>query len=481
MTDLAAAMDGGVTTVPEAGELGLVPISMRAIDDIRPSPENDELYRPIDETDPEIIALAKSIEKNGLQEPLLVTMDGWIISGHRRYAAAELAGLDTLPCRVAPIYKDDDKDYFLRLLRECNLQRVKTFDEKAREELISANPEEAYDELVAHRCAKSAVRSDQVMTIAGSKSRSVISDAKEPFLKAVKAVIADRKAFWPLSDRQIHYALLNNPPLRHASKSDSQYNNTPASYKSLVDLLTRARVAGFISMDVIADETRPEIVWDVHRDVQGYLRREFDSFLKGYWRDLMQSQPHHIEIVGEKNTIASIINPVSSYYTIPMTIMRGFCSLPPRYHIAERFQRSGKDRLVLLIASDFDPDGEEIAHSLAMSMRDDFGITNVLPIKVALDAQQVQRFNLPPAMEAKESSANYSKFTSKHGANVYELEALKPEDLQLVLHEAIEKVIDMEAFNAEKAQEKQDAAQLAALRQTMRAALVGHTGLGGQQ
>jgi len=469
-----------IASSTEPAELGLVPISMRAIDDIRPSPENDQLYRPIDEADPEFVALTTSIKESGLQEPLLVTMDGWIISGHRRYAAARLAGLETLPCRVACINKDEDKDHFIRLLRECNRQRVKTFDEKFREELVSANPQEAYSELVTHRCVKSAVVSDQFMTIIGSKSRAAITAAKEPFLMAVKTIIADREDFWPLSDRQIHYALLNDPPLRHASKPDSQYDNTPASYKSLVDLLTRARLAGLIPMGVIADETRPETVWDVHRDVQGYLRRELDSFLKGYWRDLMQSQPHHIELVGEKNTIAPIIKPVAAHYTIPMTIMRGFCSLPPRYHIAQRFRHSGKDRLVLLIASDFDPDGEEIAHSLAMSMRDDFGIARILPIKVALNAQQVQRFDLPPAMEAKESSANYRKFTSKHGTNVYELEALDPEDLQHLLYEAIDGLIDVEAFNAEIAQEKQDAAQLVALRKTIRTALGGPPGLGGK-
>ncbi len=462
-------------------ELGLVPILPRAIDAIQPSPENDQLYHPVNESDPEIISLSESIKRNGVQEPLLITMDGWIISGHRRYAAARLAGLDNVPCRVADIRKDDDKDYFIQLLRECNRQRVKTFDEKVREELVSVKPDEAYDQLVAYRCTKSAVRSDQRITIADAKARAAITEAKAPMLAAVRKIIAQREEFWPLSDRQIHYALLNDPPLRHAGKKASRYNNTPASYKSLVDLLTRARVEGLISMDVIADETRPEYVWDIHRDVQGYLRGEMDSLLKGYWRDLMQSQPHHIEVVGEKNTIAPILKPVCAYYTIPLTIMRGYCSLPPRHHIAQRYSRSGKDRLVLLIVSDFDPDGQEIAQSLAASMRRDFGIDNVLPIKVALDAVQVERFALPPAMEAKKSSANYRKFVTRHGANVYELEALKPEDLQAVLREAVDRVIDIEAFNAELAQEKQDAAQLSALSKTIRDALVGQTGSGERQ
>ena len=75
----------------------------------------------------------------------------------------------------------------------------------------------------------------------------------------------------------------------------------------------------------------------------------------------------HIEIVGEKNTIEPIIRPVAARSCIPMTIGRGYCSLRPHYDIAQRFHKSGKDRLVLLMLSDHDPDSEEIAHSSAIS------------------------------------------------------------------------------------------------------------------
>ena len=183
-------------------------------------------------------------------------------------------------------------------------------------------------------------------------------------MEAIKAIIADREEFWPLSDRQIHYALLNDPPLIHAAKPDTLYHNDAKCYKALTELLTRARIVEDISMRVIQDATRPVTLWGVHRDVQAYIRKELSRFGTGYRRDLMQSQPNHIEIVGEKNTIEPIIRPVAERFCIPMTIGRGYCSLRPRYDIAERFRMSGKERLVLLMLSDHDPDGEEIAHSL---------------------------------------------------------------------------------------------------------------------
>ena len=68
----------------------------------------------------------------------------------------------------------------------------------------------------------------------------------------------------------------------------------------------------------------------------------------------MAPQPVHLEMLGEKNTLASIIKPVAADYCIPLTLGRGFCSLPPRYDLACRSRKSGKDKLVLIVVSDFD-------------------------------------------------------------------------------------------------------------------------------
>ena len=173
----------------------------------------------------------------------------------------------------------------------------------------------------------------------------------------------------------------------------------------------------------------------------------------------MQSQPNHIEILAEKNSVDSIIRPVAAEFCIPMTIGRGYCSLRPRFDVAQRFRKSGKERLVLLMLSDFDPDGEEIAHSFARSMRDDFGVENIEPIKVALTADQVADYDLPPMMQAKSGSSNYERFAEKHGDDVWELEALPAARLQDVLHVAIDDVLDTDAFNHEIDQEKADAAK----------------------
>ncbi|HUY91827.1 MAG TPA: ParB/RepB/Spo0J family partition protein [Pirellulales bacterium] len=278
----------------------------RKLDEICPSPENDKLYRPVDASDPEIIALADSIREIGVREPIVVTLDGWILSGHRRYASARLAKLEYVPCRIEPMQKSDDLDRFMQLLREYNRQREKSSDEKLREELVTVDPHDAYESLIAHR-RKSAAIATPALKIVGRKTRKRITAAKQPMLDAIERVLEERRDFWPLSDRQIHYALLNDPPLTHAAKSGSRYRNDKRCYNSLTELLTRARLAGKIPMNCIADETRGVTTWTVHRDVRGFMRDELDGFLKGYWRDLLQSQPNHIEILAEKNTLIGII------------------------------------------------------------------------------------------------------------------------------------------------------------------------------
>ena len=453
------------------------PVSEMPLNQLRPSPENDRLYRPIDRNDPDLKALAKSIKRHGVREPLVVTLDDWIVSGHRRYAAAKLAGLDMVPVRVEAFRRDDDIDRFIELLREYNRQRVKSFDEQLREEVVSAEPDEAYRALIEHR-EQSAVVDVETIYIKGSKQRCRISKAKQPFLAAIRRVLKARRKFWPLTVRQIHYALLNDPPLRHASKPNSTYANDEASYKSLCDLALRARLADEISIHAIADDTRPVIEWRGFDDTASFVRGELSDFLKRYRRNLQRSQPNHIEIIGEKNTVATIINRVARRYSIPTTMGRGYASLPPRRDMAARFHASGKQQLVLLFLSDFDPEGEDIAHSFARSMRDDFGIDDIVPVKVALTAEQVERFALPPMMQAKRSSSRYKRFVEQHGDTVHELEALSPEDLQELLAEVVDSVLDIEAFNAEVDAEREDAAFLDTTRRRVQRALRGVLGDG---
>lgn len=159
----------------------------RKVASIQPSPENDQLYRPIDSEDPEVLSLAASIEQHGVKEPLVITLDGFILSGHRRYAAAKLAGLDTVPCRIEPIRRTDDLDRFVLMLREFNRQRIKTHSEKLREEIVSIDSADAHRRLRRFREVKSHVAAP-TLDLDDYKRHSKISPAKMPMLEAIQQI-----------------------------------------------------------------------------------------------------------------------------------------------------------------------------------------------------------------------------------------------------------------------------------------------------
>ncbi len=446
-------------------------VEMKPLCDIRPSPENDTLYRPVDPNDPSIISMAESMRTEGVKEPFVTDVDGWILSGHRRFVAATLAGLTHVPRRIDPTRRSDGIDAFIVALTGYNKdQRVKTLDEQIRESIVCGNADDAYQELTNHR------RETSKPTHAGVWLNDVlrrceISPAKYALRDAIISVLNGLKDFWPVSDRQIHYGLLNAPPLRHSSKPASRYQNNLESYGDLTDMVTRMRLDGTIPFHAIGDASRLSTSWDVHAEPGAFVSKEIANFLKGYFRNLQQSQPCHIEVLGEKNTVYGILRPVCAEFCLPLTSGKGYCSLPPRHAMAQRFRKSGKDRLILLMMTDFDGDGESIAESYARSMRDDFGIANITPLKVALNADQVKSRDLPAVMTAKASSKQTAKFVAKHGSNVWELEALKPEDLQGILRTAIVSVLDIEAFNAEQRAEADDAVKLKAIRETVQESL----------
>jgi ParB/Sulfiredoxin domain len=444
-------------------------IQLLDLNEITPSPENAQLYRPVTPDDQATIELAQSIREHGILDPIVVSADGYAISGHRRLCASSMAGLKKIPCRVDEVRRGDGEkasDEFLALLREHNRQRIKTRDEVLREAVLDVDPKKAHRNLTAYRKRKAKVRLETIQIREGMR-RKEISPAKQAFLAAIQTIIFSLEEFWPLSLRQIHYGLLNDPPLTHSQKPGSTYRNDLRSYHSLSDLVTRARHEGSIDYEVIDDLTRPVTVWQVHRNLCSYYQAEMEDLLNGYWRDLMQSQPNHIEIVAEKNTLGSVLRPVAAKFCIPFTVGRGQCSTRPLYNIAQRYEATGKEKLIILAVSDLDPDGDAIAHSLGQRLRDDFNVGDTDVIKCALTMKQVRSLRLPQKYErAKTGSSNYQRYIEDYETDfVWELEALAPKVLQKLMTDAIDSVIDRRAFNAEVAQERADAAHNAAVRE----------------
>ena len=184
-----------------------------------------------------------------------------------------------------------------------------------------------------------------------------------------------------------------------------------------------------------------------------------------YQRNRQQSQPHHIEIIAEKLTVKTILEGVAGDYSIPLTISRGMSGPTLKRKIADRYRRGKKKNLILLVISDLDPAGDAIAQDIRDAFERDFGIPRdrIEVYKVALNIDQVNEMDLEPSMDAKDSSPTYAEFVEKYGiTDAYELEALEPADLQEILEEAIEEVMDTDAYRAELDREEKDAVTIKA-------------------
>jgi ParB family chromosome partitioning protein len=131
---------------------------MIAVDQIRPNP-----HQPRQDFDSDRLnELAASLKTNGMMQPLLLRKNGSgfvIIAGERRYRAARLAGLDTVP---ATIMDNVDDTGMLELALVENIQR---------EDLNPMELAEAYRRLIEQCGLTQQQLSDRV-----GKSRTAIAN-----------------------------------------------------------------------------------------------------------------------------------------------------------------------------------------------------------------------------------------------------------------------------------------------------------------
>jgi hypothetical protein len=460
----------GVRTSPEGPDgikLGHA-VERVPLDRLKPARINDSIYKPVSETDPSIIDVARDIKEKGVLDPLVVTPDDVIVSGHRRRVAAQMAGVETVPVLRINILSTDHR--FVAYLTSYNKQRVKTALEQVREEIVRTSPEAAYNALLSHRHAESAkskrrAKGAGLRVLAPTKAarRSEISDDKRPMLAAVRGILNQYEDYLPMTLRQVHYRLLGKGVLRNAKNPGSLYVNDLNSYKNLSDLLTRARVEGEVEWDSINDTTRPRTDWRVWPNVGDYMRQQMDNVLKGYYRNLLQSQPAYIELVVEKATVQGIAERATEDYCVPVAVSRGYASASSLNDTADRFHASGKDHFVLLIAADLDPEGEGIAATWPACLRDEHGVRNIEAIKVAANPAQVKEYDLSP-QPLKQTSSRAAGYEAAYGKNVYELEAFEPDQLVKIIKDAIRNVLDLRLFAEEQRREAEDARLLTAQR-----------------
>jgi ParB-like chromosome segregation protein Spo0J len=134
-----------------------------AVDQLKPADQNDVrkggVYKPLTLDDPELKDFIEQVRRDGqIFQPIHVTRDNTIISGHRRHFAAQQVGITHL--KVIRVSMDSDDPRLKGLLATLNLGRDKDPGERMREALAMMDKDAAYKAVVARRM-KAPTRTDR--------------------------------------------------------------------------------------------------------------------------------------------------------------------------------------------------------------------------------------------------------------------------------------------------------------------------------
>ena len=451
-------------------------VQLVPVGDIRPSPENSEIYGQLDEhTDPALPMLIRSIERLGLEEPLILTQDHYILSGHRRFYALVKLGWSQIPVRLAAVTRADCQDYH-RLLAQYNPQRVKSVASVLAETLLDSQDEPDDGESWAEYHEKKSKLKPDAMQVAGCKLVKDVGPRQQEFLTAAKKVIEELRPFWPVSDRKVHYKLLNDPPLTQVTKTRNErwrYRSDQASWKKLCDLLVSARYYGHVPWSAITDTTRETKSYFHYENIREFVETEVSCFLDDYKRDRQEGQPHYVEGLLEKNTLISSLGDIFEKFHIPFTPLRGYGGPSVWREIELRWRAKVEahtglvpPKLVLIIVSDHDPEGLDLADDAVRSLRDNHNV-DVHAIRPAVTMDQVKKYRLPPNF-AKETSKRYNSYVKRTGTKeCWECEALDEDVLRQCVHDAIMSVMDVGQLNAVQEREAEEQEQLRAIKRNL--------------
>ncbi|AQR63331.1 hypothetical protein BZG35_03465 [Brevundimonas sp. LM2] len=221
------------------------------------------------------------------------------------------------------------------------------------------------------------------------------------------------------------------------------YEKSEGFYRKLCHHLVNARRGGVVPFHAIRDDGVMTIRMDRYADADAFLvdqRRRAARFK----RNLMASQPFHLEVWCEASGMIHQLASVAHQYSVAVFSSSGFDSLTAKKAIADRICDIGKPAVILHLG-DYDPSGESIFRSVAEDVeafvrkdRPNYLVRAEFQ-RVALTEDQVIRYRLPTAL-AKATDSRAKAWTGE----TCQLEALTPAQIADILETAINDHLDEE-------------------------------------
>jgi hypothetical protein len=260
-----------------------------------------------------------------------------------------------------------------------------------------------------------------------------------------------REQGYDLSLRQLYYQLVSNNIVPNSEKS----------YKNIGNLVSDARLSGYIDWDMIKDRGR-EMVSNPHWDDPA----EFMTAVAPQYRfDLWEDQETYVEVMVEKQALEGVLIPVCRGLDVPFTANKGYSSSSALYEASKRFLKAAEQNkeLHVIYLGDHDPSGIDMSRDVLdrlnlfinVSLGFQEGEGDLLNVnRVALNMDQIKQLK-PPENPAKLTDSRADSYIAKFGRSSWELDAIEPRQLARLVTNAIRAVMDVKKFERNERKQEQ--------------------------
>lgn len=243
----------------------------------------------------------------------------------------------------------------------------------------------------------------------------------------VKLILHEYRDYLPLALRQVFYRLVGR----------FGYAKTETAYGSLGDVLNRARRARLVPFSALRDDgvTRlDDVGWSGLAACWAAIERTADN----YTIDRQRGQERRVVLWCEAAGMAPQLARVGAPYSVPVYSSGGFDSVTVKHDMARLF--AARPTLVLHIG-DHDPSGIHVFGSLDEDVRAFAGAmgADVAFSRLAVLPEHIDRFGL---LTAPPKPTDRRAFTGE----TVQAEALSPDVLAELVHQAIVANLDMDAY-----------------------------------
>ena len=242
---------------------------------------------------------------------------------------------------------------------------------------------------------------------------------------------------YDLTLRQLYYQFV----------SRGQLENTQREYKRLGSIINDARMTGMIDWDSIVDRTRT-LRQSSHWENAGEI---IESCVQSFKLDKWENQKYRPEVWIEKDALVGVISGVCEKLDVPYFSCRGYTSQSSMWGAVRRMMYHGQIPFIIHLG-DHDPSGIDMSRDIRDRLHV-FGIDNLEFERIALNRDQVNKYN-PPPNPAKLTDTRASGYISEHGNKSWELDALEPKVISSLIKNIVLDWRDEEKYHETMKQEE---------------------------